>query len=326
MLTRPRLISKTFIGALVVLIAATTFAAQAQDDATDQRVLAGLAPAEGVELAYYTYGEGPPLLVLNGGPGLSSVHFESLARDLADLGTGYQVILFDQRGTGRSSLETVDSTTVTTALMVDDIEALRQHLGIESWSVLGHSWGGMYGMLYATAHPEHVSSLILSSAGGANLDWLPYVGHNIRMRLGPERRAAFEQALDSDYIDADPERAERERIEALATAYVYDPENIPFVAASLSREGANFPAVRGLVYADLRRTGYDLYDDLAAFDRPALIVHGRQDLLGDLVPYRTHQALPNSELVWLDECSHYGWLDQPEAYFSAIETFLNRIS
>ncbi len=124
----------------------------------------GMAPATGVELSYHTYGEGSPLLVLNGGPGLSSVHFEPLARNLADLGSGYRVILFEQRGTGGSPLVTADSSTVTTALMVDDIEALRRHLGIEAWAVLGHSWGGMYAMLYATAHPERVRGLILSSS------------------------------------------------------------------------------------------------------------------------------------------------------------------
>ncbi len=285
----------------------------------------GVAPAEGVDLSYHTYGEGPPLLVLNGGPGLSSVHFVPLAQRLAALGDGYRVVLFDQRGTGRSALGRVDSTTVTIDQMVDDIEALRRHLGAEEWAVLGHSWGGMYAMLYATRHPDRVRGLVLSSSGGASLDWLSYVGDNLRFRLGPERRAAYERALDPAYEAANPERAERERIEALATAYVYDPANIPFVVESLSREGANFPAVRDLVYADLRRIGYDLYDDLRSFTQPALVIHGRQDILGDLIPYRIHAALASADLVWLDRCSHYGWLDRPEAYFAAIESFLARL-
>lgn len=284
--------------------------------------ITGNAPSAGVDLYYHTYGEGSPLLVLNGGPGLSSEHFADLARRLAQLGDGYQVILFDQRGTGRSPLGVVDSTTVTVELMVQDIEALRVHLGIDRWIVFGHSWGGMYAMLYATAHPDRVRNLMLSSAGGADLSWLDFVGDNLRFRLGPERRAIFERSFDPDYQALDPDRAERERVEAMATAYVYHPEHIPFVVEALTRDGANFPAVRGLVYADLRRIGYDLYDELAAFMPPALIIHGRQDILGDLTPYRTHQALAQSELVWLDRCSHYGWLDQPEAYFATVETFL----
>ncbi|WP_412068624.1 alpha/beta fold hydrolase [Rubrivirga sp. IMCC43871] len=286
----------------------------------------GTAPSDGVDLYYHTYGEGPPLLVLNGGPGLSSEHFAGLARQLAALGDGHRVILFDQRGTGRSPLATVSSSTITVDLMVRDIEALRRHLGTEAWAVLGHSWGGMYAMLYATRHPDRVRGLVLSSSGGADLSWLDYVGSNIRMRLGPERRAVYERSFDPAYQALDPDRAARERVESLAAAYVYDPENIPFVVESLTREGANFPQVRGLVYADLRRTGYDLYDALAGFTRPALVVHGRQDLLGDLVPFRTNEALANSEIVWLDQCSHYGWLDQPDAYFGAIGAFLARLT
>ena len=302
---------------LLLLAAACSLSAQTQT---------GTLKTPDGQLYFHSYGEGPPLLVLNGGPGLSSVHFAHLAQRLAKLNCGYRVVLFDQRGTGRSSLATVDGTTVTVARMVEDIEALRRHLGIERWTVLGHSWGGMYAMLYATAHADRVVGLVLSSAGGADLSWLDFVGDNLRFRLGPERRAQYEQALDPAYRAADPARAERERVEAMATAYVFDPANIPFVVESLSREGANFPQVRGLVYDDLRRTGYNLYPALATLRIPTLIVHGRQDILGDLVPYRTHEALPNSTLVWLDRCSHYGWLDRPAAFFDAIETFLSALS
>lgn len=287
----------------------------------------GRAPSEGVELYYHTHGveDGPPVLILNGGPGISSEHFASLARQVGDLGAGYRTILFDQRGTGRSTLAAVDSATVNVALMVEDIEALREHLGIEEWVVMGHSWGGMYGMLYAVAHPDRVQGLVLSSSGGADLEWLSYVGTNMRMRMGPERRADFERALDPEYREADPERADRERIEAMAAAYVYDPAHIPFVVEALTRPGANSPAVRGLVWADLQRIGYDLHDELKTFGEPALILSGRQDLLGDEVPLRTHASLPHSELVWLNETSHYPWLDNPEGYFSAIEAFLARL-
>lgn len=303
----------------VAIILLTTACAVAEDlPAPDA---AGLAPAAGVELRWHSYGEGPPLLVLNGGPGVSSTHFAGLAARLAKLGDGQRVILFDQRGTGGSELERLDEESVNVAAMIEDVEALRRALDIERWAVLGHSWGGMYGMLYATAHPERVERLVLSASGGATLEWLGYVGANIRKHMGPERRESYERFMDPPSgMDADT--ANRRRVEAMAAAYVYDPENIPFVIEALTREGANFPEVRGLVYADLDRTDYDLLDELAALQTPTLILHGRQDLLGEAVPLQTHAALRNSELVWLDECAHYPWLDAPDAYFGAIERFL----
>lgn len=282
----------------------------------------GHAPSQGVELRWHSYGEGPPLLVLNGGPGVSSTHFAGLAEQLSALGDGHRVVLFDQRGTGRSTLPTVDADTVNVAAMVEDVEALRRHLGFERWAVLGHSWGGMYAMLYATAHPERVSHLLLSASGGATRDWLGYVGANLRKHMGPERRAIFDRYSDPERAGVSPEVANLRRVEAMAAAYVYDAENIPFVVEALTREGANFPAVRGAVYADLERIEYDLLDELSELEVPALILHGRQDLLGERVPLQTHAALPASELVWIEQCAHYPWLDAPDAYFGAIERFL----
>ncbi|MGK7297381.1 MAG: alpha/beta fold hydrolase, partial [Candidatus Wenzhouxiangella sp. M2_3B_020] len=181
----------------------------------------------------------------------------------------------------------------------------------------------MYAMLYATAHPDRVSHLLLSASGGATRDWLGYVGANIRKHMGPERRAVFDRYADAERAGVSPEVANRRRVEAMAAAYVYDPENIPFVVEALTREGANFPAVRAAVYADLERIEYDLLDELETLEVPALILHGRQDLLGERVPLQTHAALPDSELVWLEQCAHYPWLDAPDAYFGAIERFLS---
>ena len=284
----------------------------------------GRAPSTGVELFYHGYGDGdgPPLLVLNGGPGVSSAHFAFLAGQLAGLDGGRRVILFDQRGTGRSKLGELDETTVNLELMVEDIEALRRHLGVEAWTVMGHSWGGMYAMAYAVAHPGRVNGLILSASGGSNLDWLAYVGANLQMRLGPERRERYLHWNDPDVIAEDPEKANLERVRAMAAAYVYDPDNMPAVVAALSAPGANDPRVRGLVYDDLERRAFDVREELGDFPAPALILHGRQDLLGELVPWETWRALPDAELVWINECGHYLWLDQPESYFAAIDRFL----
>lgn len=253
-----------------------------------------------------------PLLVLNGGPGVSSEHFGGLADRLSDIGGDRLALTFDQRGTGRSPLDRVDASTVNLEAMVDDIEALRTHLGIEEWVVFGHSWGGMYAMAYATAHPDRVRGLILSASGGSDLAWTDGFQDALRSRLDPEQRAAYARAGTS-----------RERVEAMAPAYVFHDEHTPFVVEALNRPGASNSTVRRLVFQDLFRIGFDLRDDLARVTAPALILHGRQDILGVDVPTTTHEALPNSRLVLLDECGHYLWLDQPEAYFEAIGAFLH---
>ncbi|HVO74181.1 MAG TPA: alpha/beta fold hydrolase, partial [Ignavibacteriaceae bacterium] len=99
----------------------------------------GFIKTEDGVLHFKKYGNGEPLLIINGGPGLDCEGFTPLAKLLSDK---YMTILFDQRGTGKSKLKQVDSTTITMKLMAQDIETIRNYFKIEKWIVLGHSFGG----------------------------------------------------------------------------------------------------------------------------------------------------------------------------------------
>ncbi len=99
---------------------------------------------------------GKAALVLHGGPGGG---ISPMLRQMHDP-KRYRVVLFDQRGCGRST-PYAELRENTTADLVADIERLRQHLGIERWQVVGGSWGSTLAVAYAEAHPERVSELIL---------------------------------------------------------------------------------------------------------------------------------------------------------------------
>ena len=104
---------------------------------------------------------GKPAVVLHGGPGSGCTPW---FRRLFDP-TRYHVVLFDQRGAGRStphaSAPDVDLSTNTTDHLVEDIERLRQHLGIDRWLVYGLSHGVTVGLAYAERHPDHVTEMVL---------------------------------------------------------------------------------------------------------------------------------------------------------------------
>ena len=89
-----------------------------------------------------SFGTGEPLLIINGGPGMNSQGFRPLARTL---GRTHRAIIYDQRATGKSVLENADTNNVTLDLMVADIDAIRTHLKIKKWAVLGQSFGGSCG-------------------------------------------------------------------------------------------------------------------------------------------------------------------------------------
>lgn len=106
--------------------------------------------------------QGRPALFLHGGPGSGCSPGQ---RQLFDPST-FRVVFFDQRGSGRSrplaSDDGADLRTNTTAHLIADIESLREHLGIESWTILGMSWGSTLGLAYAQARPKNVDAIVLA--------------------------------------------------------------------------------------------------------------------------------------------------------------------
>jgi proline iminopeptidase len=117
---------------------------------------------------------GKPAVVLHGGPGSGASASWTDVFDPA----AYRVVLFDQRGCGRSTpnaAKTLDALNAnTTEHLIADIEALRRHLSVDSWLVMGASWGSVLGLAYAQAHPGSVSELVLFSVVGGSqreVDW-----------------------------------------------------------------------------------------------------------------------------------------------------------
>ncbi|MEV7892447.1 alpha/beta fold hydrolase, partial [Streptomyces sp. NPDC088357] len=114
---------------------------------------------DGTELAYHLKGEGPPLVVLPGGPMRASAYLG----DLGGLGAHRQLVLLDLRGTGASATP-ADPATYRCDRLVDDVEALRVHLGLAETDLLAHSAGGSLAMLYAARYPARVRRLALVTA------------------------------------------------------------------------------------------------------------------------------------------------------------------
>src|SRR5215207_9810663 len=133
------------------------------------------SPSEGhvltdrARLYYRAIGEGRPIIVLHGGPDFDH-HY--LVPELDRLAASFRLVYYDQRGRGRSAGD-VRPDEVGIDSDVEDVERVRRHFGLDSVAVLGHSWGGLLAMEYATRHPERVSHLILANTAPASAeDWL----------------------------------------------------------------------------------------------------------------------------------------------------------
>ncbi|RDS84366.1 prolyl aminopeptidase [Dyella psychrodurans] len=235
---------------------------------------------------------GLPVVFLHGGPGagLSPYH-----RRFFDP-TRYRIVLFDQRGAGRST-PFADLTDNTTWHLVDDIEAIREHLEIERWVVFGGSWGSTLGLAYAQTHPERVLGLVLRGIflgrpeeirwyyeeGGAS--WiLPEKWQRYASAIPPEERGnmldAYWKRLTSD--------DETVRLNAAQAWGAWEGGGItleespeteasfaaPDVALSLARIEAHYFRNRVFLEEDQLLRHVDRLRHI-----PGTIVHGRYDII-----------------------------------------------
>lgn len=259
---------------------------------------------------------GLPVVFLHGGPGAGATPAHRRFFDPER----YRIVVFDQRGAGRStpqgSLE--DNTT---AHLVTDIERLRKHLGIDRWLVFGGSWGSTLALAYGESHPESCLGFILRGiflGRTQELDWFLY-----GMRaVFPETWRRFVEPL-----------TERERKDILVSYYrrLLDPDpsvHMPAARAWSAYEGACstlLPSPEtvaafssdGLAYALARiethyfvnreHFGFDsLLDDIGRIRHlPGVIVQGRYDMVCPIVTAdELHREWPEAEYVVVPDAGH----------------------
>lgn len=285
-----------------------------------------LGVGDGQFLHWETSGNpaGAPALVLHGGPGSGCSPWMRQLFDPA----AYRVVLLDQRGAGRSTPPASDPATDlgvnTTHHLLADVEALREHLGITRWLVLGISWGSTLALAYAQAHPQRVSAVVLAAVTltrRADVEWLtrgvgrffPQQWEAFRDGVPPALRSG-DLAAAYAHLLASPEPSVRERAARDWCTW----EDALVSVESGGRPSPRFadPAFRyGFArtvthyFAHAAWLGEDqLLDGAGALGGiPAVLVHGRLDLSGPLrTAWDLHQAWPGSELVVAERSGHVG--------------------
>jgi len=295
----PRFPMKRNLGA--TLVASVLFFMNHLTRAADPRE--GKIARPGFDLHYRLFGQGKPLLVLSGGPGLDCDYVEPVARELA---SSNRTILVELRGTGRSLPPRINRQTVNLKLYLADLEALRESLKLDRWTVLGHSAGANLAMNYAVAFPARIEALVLVDSGPVRQSLLGAMTDNIFLRLTPEEAAAAKRTPS---------------FQNLLPGYFYDREKAAAMVTTFRAESYHDDVGR-LLAADEMAPGMDLRPALERLSVPALVIAGRQDPIDPVMQDEIHLALKNSRLVLLDRCGHFSWLEQPAALYSAIREFL----
>ena len=281
-----------------------------------QGVVDGFVDRPNVRLHYRIYGDkGPYVVILAGGPGGTSRMMQPVADHLKDR---FRAVLLEQRGTDRSRLDRYDERTINLDAYIADIEAVRTALKQEHIIVVGTSWGMTLGFAYAGAHPDRVRALATIGSGhlatASERAWMD----NLQTRLSDDQKQRI-AALGSRGLTLDEAYAEWYRI--VAPAYYFKREEAAKSAAEMKVGDLN-GRVAGLTSSMIRR--YDEYI-VARFDRiksPVLVIQGRQDLAPQETAFLVRDRVKGSTIVFLDQCGHVPFADQPDATWRILDEFL----
>ena len=287
---------------------------------------------------------GKPAVMLHGGPGSGCVSGWRRYFDPA----AYRVVLFDQRGCGRSTPHAgdaaVDLATNTTDHLIADMERLRDRLGIESWLVAGGSWGSTLGLAYAEQVPERVSEMVLFSVGTTSHREVRWVTRGVA-RYFPEQWAQFREGVppaerDGDLIaayyrllhDRDPalrEKAARDwcRWEDTHVAIRSDHRPDPRYDDPRFRMAFARLVTHYWHHAAFREDGLLMRDAGRLAGIPGVLIHGRLDLSSPLdIPWQLSRAWPGSRLVVIDDAGHgAGQPGMRNAVLAALDSFARRV-
>ncbi len=272
------------------------------------------------KLFYQVYGEGEPVVFLNGGPGFSSHGYELYAEEISKY---RKVILFDQRGTGKSELKWVNSVSI--QRMVSDMEALREHLDIDTWDVVGHSFGGVYAMHYLSEHPDRINSLVLSASPGYEngLDQFQVFKDVEYESIAYLVELEEFEHLKKEMLKGYPSEDIIQKVRKIARAkyYVSKEENYLVAADWFANKCQHSLGTGRLVWKSVKKNPLKK-ELLQQFEKPVLILHGSSDFINISNPIMNNNVFPNSRLEIIYESGHIMSMDQPESYFQLIREFL----
>jgi pimeloyl-ACP methyl ester carboxylesterase len=270
---------------------------------------------DGLTLSYERRGKGPLLVCHPGGPGGSAAEFEDFAR----LDDAFELVLFSPRGSHGS--DPADDYAL--ASYVADLEALRDHLRVEQFHLLGFSHGGLVSVAYAAAFGRRVGRLVLVDTPAIwGDDAEMAMRRGIASRSGEpwfaEARQAIEEEQSGAFSSADELIANLQRQMPL---YFHRWEGNEKAGGRLAVDFAHAEPLH--YFNTVEFPSLDLRDQLRSIEPVTLVVVGDDDFIaGPACAEAMLRELPDAELVTIPDAGHFVYAEQPEAFRAALTDFL----
>lgn len=293
-----------------------------------------LAGADNVSLFYRKVGEGSDFIVfLHGGPGLSMENDGVLMDPLAD--KKHTLLMYDQRGGGRSEVVR-DPALLTAASHVRDLEALREHFGIQKINLIGLSWGSGLAALYADAHPDRIARIVfLNPMPPANKPYIQDRSEKLSSLI-PATDAERLKEIEKEWGTANDDRIRAicvEQFRILAGPYFSKPRSYDPQRPEISIAGKEIAGMCGVPVAAVRNQpvanqsamrslgNFDFRPMLAKLKVPVLVVEGENTNVPLDATEEWVRATPGAKLLLVPGAGHWALVEKPEA-LREIGTFL----
>ncbi|MBC6697857.1 proline iminopeptidase-family hydrolase [Hymenobacter sp. BT190] len=260
------------------------------------------------------------LLLLHGGPANSHEYFENFPEYLTQ--EGVEIYFYDQLGSYHSD-QPKDTAIWRINRFVEEVEQVRQGLGLDKFFLLGHSWGGLLALEYAHRYPRRLKGLIISDMGYSAPIYNKYrfelYADIIRDQAAAKNRRA--PAPDSLLGDAKmypllTKEVQDEFFRRHMMRLPQEPEPYKRNLAHINRTD-RLPIFRSMAT-------WDFTDRLAAIRTPTLLLGAQHDFIPPSAYDTMHQQMPNSQVYICPIGAHFAMWDDPQHYFPALLSFLKK--
>lgn len=298
------------LGLLIILFCCILDYSIAQE--TDKMV-----DINGAKIFCKTLGDGEPLVIVHGGPGLAHDYLFDPFKQLSD---NYKLIFYDQRGCGKSQ-EFNEGESSTMETMVEDLEGVRKEFKLEKMNLVGQSWGAVIAFNYIFKYPDRVKYLILLEPAPGSSEYIQNVQQTIMSRLSKEEIERLVKISQSPDLRTSPELF-KEFMNIRMKTYFYN---------------STYASKKNFNYFDTERVkkffassalfgpylmSYSLYDKMRNISCPTLIIHGDYDVIPTEAIERMGKEIKNAEVHIVKECGHFVHIEKPEFYFNTIRSFI----
>ena len=275
-------------------------------------------PVGDIQIACTVVGEGTPLIVVHGAVGLGARYM----RDLDRWADAFQLIYYDQRGSGGTPLG--DPARVSFAGAIDDLDGLRAALGVDRVNLVGHSAGAILAAMYAGTHPESTSTVVLlNTAPPLRPDLFETFERQMAARRTPQDNATRKEIEESPQFQArDPEALERHQLNTY----------IPFFRdrATVRTVSLGFTEITA---ASVQNAPQRMIGSLGALDPmgtfanmrcPTLLVHSELDPVPVEWARTLADTIPGADYVLLEGASHFAHIEDADQLANAVLPWLTK--